>query len=502
MSSTSGSLLDAAGRRGVLARNVLWHLGGTGAPVLVALWAIPVLIDRLGADRFGLLSIIWMGVGYFSLFDLGLGRALTKLVAERLSTGAASSLPALVETGMRLMVVLGLASALLIFFLAPWLVESLFNVPPALRAEAEASFRILALALPLVVSSAGYIGILQGHHRFKEVSLVRIPLGIVSFAGPALASYGSVSLVIATGVLAVARGLAWWAYRRQAHASLEGASVDRIFRKDEARALIRFGGWLAVTNVVGPLMVYGDRFVIGALLTTAAVAHYTAPYDVTTRLLVLPDAAGAVLFPALTAALVTHVKRAAQLMQVASRLLMPLVALPCVLAILFAHEALSLWIGPEFADEGARVMQWLAVGVFLNALARLPLNVIQGQGRADLTGKLHLFELPIYVVALYWAVDVWGIEGVAIVWTGRMLIDTVILFLAVGLVQPALRGVASNTLVRLVGISVVLTALMSLEGEGVRLGIAALMTVIAALEIFVQWRRWGQQATEAEGTTT
>jgi len=60
------------GRR--LARNVLWNLLGTGAPLLVAIVVIPVLIEGLGIERFGVLTIAWMVVGYFSLFDLGLGR--------------------------------------------------------------------------------------------------------------------------------------------------------------------------------------------------------------------------------------------------------------------------------------------------------------------------------------------------------------------------------------------------------------------------------------------
>jgi len=74
-----------SGRR--LARNVLWNLLGTGAPLLVALFAIPLLIEGLGTERFGVLLIAWMVVGYFSLFDMGLGRALTKLVAEKLGKG-------------------------------------------------------------------------------------------------------------------------------------------------------------------------------------------------------------------------------------------------------------------------------------------------------------------------------------------------------------------------------------------------------------------------------
>jgi len=499
MTTPSTSAIEAAGRRGALTRNVLWHLGGTGAPILVALWAIPVLIAHLGPDRFGLLSIIWMGVGYFSLFDLGLGRALTKLVAERLANGAEETLPALVGTGLALMLGLGVVSALTIFVLAPWFVTSVFQVPHGLQAEATSSFQLLAMALPLVVSSAGHIGVLQGHHCFKNVSLVRIPLGIVSFAGPAIASFSSVSLVSATGILAVARLLAWWAYRHQARQCLSGRLPGSGFCAAEAKSLVRFGGWLAVTNVVGPLMVYGDRFVIGALLTTTAVAHYTAPYDVTTRLLVLPDAAGAVLFPALTAALVMDVGRAGHLLRTAARLLMPMVGFPCVLAVLFAHEGLTLWIGAAFAEEGARVMQWLAVGVFLNAMARLPLNLIQGQGRADLTGTLHLLELPLYGVALFWGVGVFGIEGGAMVWTGRMLVDTLLLYLGALSIQPALRNVIVDTLVRLIGVCLGMTMLVWLDGFAWRLLVAAATAVIALMQLRSQWRRWGRDNEAAEG---
>ena len=67
-----------------LARNTIWNMVGQGAPLLVALFAIPLLIKGMGTDRFGVLTLAWAVVGYFSLFDLGLGRALTKLVAEKL----------------------------------------------------------------------------------------------------------------------------------------------------------------------------------------------------------------------------------------------------------------------------------------------------------------------------------------------------------------------------------------------------------------------------------
>ena len=49
----------------------------------VGVAAVPPLVRLLGVDRFGVLALAWIIVGYFSLFDLGMGRALTKLVADK-----------------------------------------------------------------------------------------------------------------------------------------------------------------------------------------------------------------------------------------------------------------------------------------------------------------------------------------------------------------------------------------------------------------------------------
>ncbi len=98
------------------------NLLGSGLPLLVAIIAIPLLIDGLGLARFGVLTIIWMVVGYFSLFDLGLGRALTKLVAEKLGHDNNNEIPALIWTALLLMLILGVVGALIIVVVSPWLV--------------------------------------------------------------------------------------------------------------------------------------------------------------------------------------------------------------------------------------------------------------------------------------------------------------------------------------------------------------------------------------------
>ena len=68
--------------------------------MLVAIIAIPFLIKGLGTARFGVLTLAWMVVGYFSLFDLGIGRALTKVVAEKIGAEKEDEIPSTVWTAM------------------------------------------------------------------------------------------------------------------------------------------------------------------------------------------------------------------------------------------------------------------------------------------------------------------------------------------------------------------------------------------------------------------
>ena len=73
-------------------------------------------------------------------------------------------------------------------------------------------------------------------------------------------------------------------------------------------------------------------------------------------------------------------------------------------------------------------MQWLTVGVLLNGLAQIPFALVQGRGRPDLTAKLHLAEAPFYLLAVWWLIQHFGIEGAAIAWTLRVAVDTAVLF--------------------------------------------------------------------------
>jgi O-antigen/teichoic acid export membrane protein len=434
----------------ILARNTIWNLFGQSAPLLVALFAIPLLIKGLGTARFGVLTLAWAVVGYFSLFDLGLGRALTKLVAEKLGDGKVEDIYKLIWTALALMGMLGITGALVAASISPWLVHNILKIPQTLQDETLSAFYLLALSIPVVISAIGLRGVLEAHQRFDLVNKVRIPLGIFTFLGPLIVLPFSNNLFPVVAVLVVMRFLAWGVNLFLCLRVVPALRSNIRMQRAMIRPLISFGSWMTVTNIVGPLMVYLDRFLIGALISVTAVAYYATPYEVVTKFWLISGALVSVLFPAFSTTLAQDRDRTARLFGRGVNYIF-LALFPLLLVIVtLAHEGLSLWLGSEFADNSTFVLQWLAVGVFINSIAHIPFALVQGAGRPDLTAKMHLIELPFYLLMLWWLLVVYGIKGAAVAWVARVCIDTFILFVMVQWLLPNIKALMWNSLLRII----------------------------------------------------
>lgn len=429
-----------------LARNTILNLLGHGIPLVVGLVTIPFVLQQLGTDRIGLLTLAWALMGYFSMFDLGLGRAITQSVAAKLGQEDNAQIARAVWSGLALMGVFGAISAMAGFALSPWLVHSALKIPSSLREEALWAFIALSASIPIMVMSSGFAGLLSALQRFDVLNALRVPVGMSTFLVPAAVLLLSNSLFHVCLALVVARALFLVLYVIASFRVFPALRSGIGLAGAELVRLARFGGWMTVSNVVGPLMVYMDRFLIGVGLSTTAVAFYAVPFEVVTRLWIIPAAVVSSLFPAFATAKVTDFSRAPSLFSTgATFILLPLI--PVVLTVVvFAEDLLAIWLGYEFAQHGTVVLQLLIVGVYINSLAHVPFALVQGIGRPDLTAKLHVLELPIYGACLVWLLGRFGIEGVAIAWLMRIALDTVLLMIIAYVLVPGLRATTQRVL--------------------------------------------------------
>lgn len=404
--------------------NIAWNFLGGILPLLVGVIVFPLIISAYGIERFGLLAIAWSLVGYFSLFDMGLSRALTQVVSEKLSKDADEvEIVELVYTAFRIMFLLGVFGGVFLWLITPWLVTHALSVTVQIEPETIRAFTVLAISIPFVVHTSALRGVMDALHLFKQANLIRLVLGIGTFLGPYLSSFYGPSLEYAAYSLILVRLLGWLMHYVVVKRTPLLKNKTSSFRPSLLRPLFAFGGWMTISNIIGPLMVYLDRFVIAAMLGTASVAFYVAPYEVITKLWVVPAAISGVLYPLFAKDWQINPKATASILNKGMVYVLMILYPAILIASVFAEEWLNFWLGKEFAVNGASLVPWLAAGVLINSMAQILFAKVQGAGRADWTAKLHLAEAIPYWLFLWIALENFGIKGAAMAWFFRVTID-------------------------------------------------------------------------------
>lgn len=413
----------------LLARNTILNFIGQVAPLAIGVIALPFIIHGLGTDAFGILTLAWAVVGYFSLFDLGLGRATTKYVAEYLGQKKQNELPNVIWISLGLHLFLGLCGGALLAILTPLLIGKLLNIPHALAMDAKYVFLLMAITIPLVIFASVLRGTLEAAQRFDLINSVRAPAHALNFIIPVVILHLGFHLPeIVLLLVLVKLGVAVTYLILCLHV-FPVLRKNFVLDRQMIRPLLTFGGWATVSNVVGPIMVYSDRFLIGSFFSMSAVTYYTAPYEIVSRLWILPFSLIPTLFPAFSFYGKSSSKKYLENLYARSVKYLLLVMGPAVLfLVLFAKDIIHLWLGMEFVEKSTFVFQILAIGVLINSLAHIPFVLIQGLGRPDIPAKFHLLELPLYIGLVWFMVSNFGIKGAALAWTMRVMLDTFLLF--------------------------------------------------------------------------
>lgn len=476
---------EALTRSSLLARNASVNLVGLVVPALAALWAVPLLVSGYGTDRFALLTLAWLIIGHASAFDLGIGRALTRALAEKLGRGDGAGVAPTVWTALAAIGMIGLAAAAGVAALAPWLGRDLLQVPAGFEADAVAGFRWLAVGMPAVVLTSALRGVLEAQQRFDLVAILRIPGGILMFVGPLGALLFSAQFEVAVITLVAIRTAVTLAYLVACLYTLPQLRSPIHIAREELRELLRFGGWLTVGSGVTMAMDYVTRFSIGALLPVAFVAYYATPADILVKLLVVPSAILGVVFPAVAVHATNDHQRAAALVDRAARVILLLMVPATVILVAFAHELLAWWIDPAFADSSASALRWLAFAGLITGIASVPSGALAGMNRPNLATVPALIQLPFFVIAVWAVLDAgWGVSGVAAVFAIRNLIDGFVLAFLLSKVLPFQRRHAWRHAYFLTAATLGLLLVQLPTGIGERLLLVATITTVFTLALW------------------
>jgi O-antigen/teichoic acid export membrane protein len=419
-----------------LARHTAYNLAGQLLPLVLSLLTLPLYLRLIGEARFGVLALMWLFVGYMSLFDLGMGQAVARQLS-RLDGASATERARVLWTAMSISLGLGLVGALLAAPLGTWFFTHYAPFDDGLRGELRSALPWAASLVPVATLAGVLAGALQARRAFAELNLFGVaanvlvllaPLGVALLPGVQLA--GLAAAVVAARLLVLL--LMFWRCRRHYLAGFP-ASIER----GGTLQLLRFGGWTTVSACVGPLMAGFDRFAVGAQLGANAVSHYAIPLQLAERTTMLSVALNHALFPRLASS-GSEIERHELGMQ-AVRVVAAVMAPAVGAALLLSGPFLAWWISPDMAARSTAVAQVLFLAFWINSLALVPYTKLLASGRPDLVAKSHVAELLPYLGLLYFALQAWGLVGVAVAFALRVAADFLLLSHLAGMLKSTLR---------------------------------------------------------------
>lgn len=350
-------------------RNTLVNGLASVAGVLVAIVLTPIMLDRLGQQRYGVWALALMltiSSGYLTLTDLGLQQSAVRFMADARRERDAGLLRQLYSTTLATLAGIAVLVGAVVFALCPFLVD-LFSVPRSFHGAATLTFRLVGLQVLFDLPALAPRAVLESAQRFaylRALDLSRaagLALAIIGLlvAGVGLEGLGAASLLVAglsaLGAFALVRVT-------DPAARVSGADVSRA----QLRHLMGFSSALFVMRVLSVMYRNVDKVILAIATTITVVAAYEVANKVSSALWLLFTVAGSAILPAAT--LVRMDRERLRSMYLRSTRHAVALLLPASVAVfLVARPLIITWVGAANIAAVPLVKLfalWMALGTF------------------------------------------------------------------------------------------------------------------------------------------
>ena len=403
-----------------LKRNLLANYLGQGWSAVMGLAFIPLYIQYLGMEAYGLIGLFAVMQAWLTLLDMGMTPTLNREMA-RYTAGAHS--PQSIRDLLRSLEILCFSLAVFIgvgvwaasgYLASDWLKAE--KLPTAVVAQA---LSVMSLVVALRFVEGIYRGSLFGLQRqvwYNGANAILSTLrwggsvGVLAWVSPTIKAFflwqALVSL-LSIAVLAV-----------RVHRTLPKPPVPPSFSREALAGVWKFASGMMGITFLALLLTQVDKVLLSRLLPLETFGYYTLAATVAGALYVVTSPITQAIFPRMVelstqedqAALISVYHQGAQLVTI-------LTAPAVMLLSFFAGGVVFMWSGNiDLAENTAPILSALVLGTFLNGLMWMPYQCQLAHGWTSLTLKINVVAVVVLIPAIFWVVPHYGAVGAAWIW--------------------------------------------------------------------------------------
>jgi O-antigen/teichoic acid export membrane protein len=468
----------------IIARNTLFTFITQISVGIIAIVSIPFLVRRLGEETFGMLTVVWMVVGYFSILDLGVGQASVKFLAGQMAKGDLEDANSTFWGSLGISVLLGSFLSIVFVVLFP-LVKKLMNIPIMLESQLNAALIWIAFAILLIMTQSTLRAIPTALQRFDSINIIQGLSGLFQWSGALIIVYmggGFIEIILLTVCVRIFSTIAICFVDLKLFPSLSFPNTKGVAKV--ILPLVKYGAWINVSQILSPVVKYLDRVMVASYLPLRIFTYYVIPYETLSRLQIIPMSISTSLFPALAEKEGFEIDNfeGIKVLYVRSLNFILLTMLPItILLFVFSKDILNFWLGANFPILSNSVFKLLTLATCIQAIGYIPLTTLQAAGKPEIAAKYYILEIPLYIFLCFVLIPTWGIEGAAWAFLIRLtIIVTALLWttqMKIPGLQPAsiINGVWRSIFLNLALLIVLILlsiAINSIVQNGILVGIA------------------------------
>ena len=409
----------------LFARNVATEYVAIGVNLGLGLVMLPFNVAHLGQSTYGLWVLAASVTSYFSLLDMGYGSAQVKFAAQYRALRDAKAINEIASS----IFFLFLGIALLAYGVAAvvaWQMDAIFRLSPEQARVGRYVLLIVSINVAATFPFSVFGGIVNGFQRYYVNHLIDVATSITVAVANVIVLLAGGGVVMLVGVTTVIRLFALLAYRQSAHRAFPALSVRwKHVRRARLREVTGFSIFLLVIDLAAKINLTSDTMVIGAVLSTSAVAVWSVASRMPDTARMLTGVLTGFLFPTIVDhATRNRLDRLRTVLIEGTRIsLATVIPLSMVIAILAGPIVLA-WVGPRFL-AGVPVTAVLALTVIIRTGNTTARAVLKGAGRHKFLAAWSVagavFNLALSIVF----VRKFGLIGAAYGTLGAMLAVTV-----------------------------------------------------------------------------
>jgi O-antigen/teichoic acid export membrane protein len=364
-----------------VARNVTTRYLAIIFDALIGLVLLPFNVRHLGQSAYGLWMLTASLTTYFSVLDLGFGGSIVKFIAHYRAKRDVQGLNDIASTLFVIFTVMGLV-AYAIFVGLAFNINHVFSLAPDQQVAGRSLLLIIGVYVSMGLPFSIFGGVINGFQRYDLNNVVGVGSSVVVAAVNVvmlLAGASLVQLVMATTAIRIAT---YFLYRLNAYRVFPALRIQPShFQWSRVRELTSFSVYVSIIDWSNKLNYSIDAIVIGAYISSAAVALWTVPQRLAEMLQRLTNQLNGVLFPVVVDSDAGNKPERLRAVFVRGTQLSLVSVVPLAAAMYILMDPLiRAWVGPKFA-ESVLIAQILILVVAIRVGNATATTVLKGAGQ-------------------------------------------------------------------------------------------------------------------------